>query len=327
MITVLDPLFKPTLGDTAISTLDDTVETGVKAISSAMGYSSTTEIELTTASSTDNTAAIKAINDNFYKEGSKFIIPILLEKPTIPAGETEKVLGATIEAYNVSYLVISPKCLVPIKPYGNTTDYNIYDNANNKIYGSGTASGELSADQVNFNDLRKPTVIPNYNGTTVESAKDEIEVAGTRLVNYRLYRSATDAYPITFDDVDTLVFGYKATIASDSKTAVDEFVITSYAFSLSLIQQVMCVKEYSGKTFPVLPTDYKSYTVTTSNIKAVRGGDSNNAFLANTVPFNKGTTTPVNVGLALALLTGADGIATNVRCCHIHEKIYLLKSN
>ena len=146
------------------------------------------------------------------------------------------------------------------------------------------------------------------------------------MVNYRLYRNATDAYPITFDDVDTLVFGYSAT-KSGTATAVNEFVITSYAFSLSLIQQVMCVKEYSGKTFPVLPTDYNSYTVTTSNIKAVRVGDSStNAFLANTVPFNKGTT-PTDVGLALALLTGADGVATNVHCCHIHEKIYLLKSN
>lgn len=316
MITVLDPLFKPTLGETAISTLDDTVETGVKAISNAMGYSSTTEIQLTTTSSTDNTAAIKAINDNFYKEGSKFIIPILLEKPAVPEGGTEKVLGATIEAYNVSYLVISPKCLVPIKPSGSTADYNIYDIANNKIYGTGTATGELSADQVNFNALREPNAIPDpTTGLQTAVSASGIEVAGTRLVNYRLYRSATDAYPITFDDVDTLVFGYKATVTSD-ETAVDEFVITSYAFSLSLVQQVMCVGEYKSKVFPILPTKYEDYTVKPTSISAVGGSN----FAVDEVPFNKGAT-PTNVGLAVALLP------ETVKCCHIHKKIYLLKSN
>lgn len=317
MITVLDPLFKPTLGNTAITTLDDTVETGVKAISNAMGYSSTTEIELTTTSSADNTAAIKAINDNFYKEGSKFIIPILLEKPTIPDGETEKVLGATIEAYNVSYLVISPKCLVPIDPSESTADYNIYDITNNKIYGTGTATGELSADQVNFNALREPNAIPDpTTGLQTAVSSSGIKVAGTRLVNYRLYRNASDAYPITFDDVDTLVFGYKATLAEDDKTAVDEFVITSYAFSLSLVQQVMCVGEYKSKVFPILPTKYEDYTVKPTSISAVGGSN----FAVDEVPFNKGATL-TNVGLAVALLSDT------VKCCHIHKKIYLLKSN
>ena len=114
------------------------------------------EIALTTTSSDNNTAAITAINDNFYKEGSRFVIPILLEKPE------SSTLGNTITAYDVSYLVISPKCRTPIKPSGNDVDYSVSNGTS--IYGETTTlpdDSTESLDQINFKALIEPNAIPS----------------------------------------------------------------------------------------------------------------------------------------------------------------------
>lgn len=302
MITVFDPLFKLDTNEViSVSDLTDTnIGEQVGIIAGSMGLNTVTGY---TIGAGLPTTTLNAIDENLYNYGSKIIIPIMFETPSSGA------LGNTYTNANVAYLVISPKNATTEKTDTSASPhYSITDNGGAMI-GDGTASGNNSADEVRFSALFKPDNI---------TPSTDIKVAGIRLVNYRLYRSVKDDYPIVFDNVEILFYGYKTTTSSGDPavTTIDEVVITSNSFSLSLVQQVLCVGNYNGQTFPILPTD-NTNTVAISSIKPI-SSDTSATFAVDTVPFKRGSS---DVGFAIAFL---EGDSTNpIKCCHIYGKIYI----
>ena len=329
MITVLDPLFKPTGDPIASTSLATEIPKEASAIAGAMGCPTieTLTIGATLSDGSDaSTNVLKKINDNLYSDKAKFIIPILLETPTIPEGGTEKQLGNAYTNCHVSYLVISPRCLTPKAVVDKVDGSDVVDEVGTfsvckiggvGIKGSTTADANgKTVDQLNLDALMKPGLDANLNIVPVE--KTAIEAAGLRLTNYRLYRNGKDDYPITFDDIDSLFYGYKET----SET-INEVVITNSKFSLSLVQQVLCTTNY--KMFPIFPTDYKSYFVdSAAKIKPI-GGDATQ-FNVVAISYRDSTTDPSEtIGLSASEISVPTGYSNYF--CHIYEKIYLLTTN
>lgn len=316
MITVLDPLFKPTGDPIASTALATEIPKEASAIAGAMGFPT---IETLTIGAGLSETTLGKINDNLYNDKAKFIIPILLETPTIPEGGTEKQLGNAYTNCHVSYLVISPRCLTP-KAVDNATGevgtYSVCNKTGVGIKGTITTDGtEKTADQLNLEALMKPAY--STSGTFVPVAKTAIEAAGLRLTNYRLYRNGKDDYPITFDDIDYLFYGY-----SQPSTNIEEVVITSSKFSLSLVQQVLCTTNYN--ILPIFPTDYKNYFVDSSaNIKPIGGSV---AFSQVKIAYRDSLSDPSQtVGLSGSEIYVPTDYSYYF--CHIYEKIYLLTTN
>lgn len=302
MITVFDPLFKLDTNEViSASDLNDTnIEEQVGIIAGSMGLNTVTGY--TIGANLPNTT-LKAIDENLYNYGSKIIIPILFETPSSGA------LGNAYTDANVAYLVISSKNATTNQTDTSASPHYSITNSGGVMLGNGTASGSYSADIVRFYEFTKPSLF---------TQSDDIEVAGLRLVNYRLYRSVKDDYPIAFDNIENLFYGYKVN-ASDS-TKYDEVVISSFGFSLSLVQQVLCVANNNGQTFPILPTD-DTNTVAKGSIKPI-GSDTSATFAANKIPFEVNST---DVGFATAFLERES--PDPVKCCHIYGKIYIGQIN
>lgn len=315
MITVLDPLFKPTGDPIASTALATKIPEEASAIAGAMGCPT---IETLTIGTGLTEAILKKINDNLYSDKAKFIIPILLETPT------DGKLGNTYTNCYVSYLVISPRCLTPkTVPVASGQEdtlgtFSVTTKNGTVIKGTGAATDSLTADQVNLQSLFKPGI--DANGNSVPVAANAIEAVGLRLTNYRLYRNGKDDYPITFDDIDSLFYGYKET-----GSTINEVVITNSKFSLSLVQQVLLATNYN--MFPIFPTNYDEYLVKGEGLDAIKAiGESNSNFdyVAVAYTIKDGSSTS-GLGLSGAIIEKPDGYFYYL--CHIYEKIYLLTTN
>lgn len=311
MITVLDPLFKPTGDRIASTALATEIPKEASAIAGAMGFPT---IETLTIGAGLSETTLGKINDNLYNDKAKFIIPILLETPT-----DGKLGNAYTDCY-VSYLVISPRCLTPIavdNTTGEVGTYSVCKKDGTGIKGDGTATAELTADQVNIRSMMKPGI--DSNGDIVPVAKTGIEAVGLRLTNYRLYRNEKDDYPITFDDIDSLFYGYKET-----GSTINEVVITNSKFSLSLVQQVLVTTNYN--MFPIFPTNYDTFFVkdigALDEIQAI--GGTNFSFVTVAYKVMDGGLES-GIGLSAAIIDKPNGY--DYYLCHIYEKIYLLTTN
>ena len=315
MITVFDPLFKPSSTKMSTGDFDTEIPKQVKTIVNSMGILEATEYGIGTTGTTLDT--IKAIDAALYNPKSKIIVPILFE----PASElTSQTTGAYTNA-NVAYLVINPKSHAPKTTSDSSPNYSVTNSG-------GSIVGEGSTDQVKFEVLAVPGGVTSSSDSvrvTESVEENSIQVAGLRLVNYRFYRSADDDYPITFDNVEQLFYGYKTTTTGEGASAVttvNEVVITSNSFSLSLVQQVLCVGCDNGQTFPILPTD-DTYTVTAKSIKAIGSTAQFNPSDGNSVSY---TVNGSNVGLSVAFLEGSAetaGSDDKIKACHIYGKIYI----
>ena len=323
MITVFDPLFKPSSTKMSTDVFSTEIPKQVKAIVNSMGILEATEYGIGATDVTLDT--IKAIDAALYNPKSKIIVPILFESPS---GDP-LTLGNAYTNANVAYLVINPKSSTPNTTSSSPPSYSV-TTSGGFIIGTNTTDGEKSADQLNFAALAVPGGVTSASDSArvTESVKaNGIQVAGLRLVNYRFYRSADDDYPITFDNVEQLFYGYKTTTSVEGEsevTTVDEVVITSNSFSLSLVQQILCIGCDNGQTFPILPTD-DEYTV---NAKKIMGIGSSRNFSPNSdVGYKvKVSGTVGDVGLAVAFLEGnfSESATTDViRACHIYDKIYI----
>ena len=316
MITVFDPLFKPSSTKMSTDVFSTEIPKQVKTIVNSMGILEATEYAIGTTGTTLDT--IKAIDAALYNPKSKIIIPILFE----PASElTSQTTGAYTDA-NVAYLVINPKSHLPKSTSDSSPNYSVTTSG-------GTIVGEGATDQAKFEALAVPGGVTSSSDSVrvTESVEENgIQVAGLRLVNYRFYRSADDDYPITFDNVEQLFYGYKTTTTGEGASAlttVNEVVITSNSFSLSLVQQILCIGCDNGQTFPILPTD-DTYTVTAKSIKGIGSTAQFNPSDGNSVSY---TVNSANVGLSVAFLEGSAEIAGNddkIKACHIYEKIYIV---
>lgn len=314
MITVLDPLFKPTGDPIASTALATEIPKEASAIAGAMGFPT---IETLTIGAGLSETTLEKINDNLYNDKAKFIIPILLETPT-----DGKLGNAYTDCY-VSYLVISPRCLtpntVPVATGQEDTlgTFSVTTKDGSVIKGTYTATSELTADQVNLQSLFKPGLDSDGNSIDVEA--NAIEAVGLRLTNYRLYRNGKDDYPITFDDIDSLFYGYKET-----GSTINEVVITNSKFSLSLVQQVLVTTNYN--MFPIFPTNYDTFFVkdigALDEIQAI--GGTNFSFVTVAYKVMDGGLES-GIGLSAAIIDKPNGY--DYYLCHIYEKIYLLTTN
>lgn len=323
MITVFDPLFKPSSTKMSTDKFSTEIPKQVKTIVNSMGILEATEYGIGTGTTLDT---INAIDAALYNPKAKIIVPILFESPT---GDP-LILGNAYTDANVAYLVINPKSNATQSTSNSSPSYSV-TNSSGSIIGTVITDGDdKSADQLNFQVLAVPGGVTSASDSArvTESVEaNGIQVAGLRLVNYRFYRSGDDDYPITFDNVEQLFYGYKTTTTGEGASAVttvDEVVITSNSFSLSLVQQILCVGCENEQTFPILPTN-DTYTV---NAKKITGIGSSRNFSPNSdVGYKvKVSNTIEDVGLAVAFLEGSysESATTNViRACHIYGKIYI----
>lgn len=325
MITVFDPLFKPSSTKMSTDKFSTEIPKQVKTIVNSMGILEATEYGIGTTGTTLDT--IKAIDAALYNPKAKIIVPILFESPT---GDP-LTLGNAYTNANVAYLVINPKNYTTQSTINSSPIYSVTDSSGSIIGTVITDGDDKSADQLNFQVLAVPGGVTSASDSArvTESVEaNGIQVAGLRLVNYRFYRSGDDDYPITFDNVEQLFYGYKTTTTGEGASAVttvNEVVITSNSFSLSLVQQILCIGCQNEQTFPILPTD-DTYTV---NAKKIMGIGSSGNFSPNSdIGYKvKVSITAEDVGLAVAFLEGnfSESAATTnvIRACHIYGKIYI----
>ena len=295
MINVFDPYFE--IGESDMKTSEQ-IESSVilpevQEIAGAMGYSTVETHNV----SQDRNLTLTAIDDNLYNTETSIIIPILFSTTNSTS------IGKDYTASNVSYLVISPRNNTTTQTDTTTAPHYSITDSSGAMNGTGTATAEKSADQVKLESLTKPG-----SDVPVTSAGD-ILVAGVRLVNYRLYRSVDDDYPIIFDNIDSLVYGYKK-----DGSEIKEIVISNSSFSISLISQVLSLSVSNSQTFPIVPTKYTDYTA--AGIK-VYNNDTD--FDSKEFPFYVGAN---NVGLSQALFNGS-----TVAYCRTFGEIYILKNN
>ena len=307
MINVFDPLFTIDTTKDAVpkDNLDDKITESVEGIAGAMGFKTVTPLGNDTDSAPNTLAAL----DELYVKDSVFVIPIIYETPVSSAISNDY----SASCY-VSYLVITIKSGDVAKPNPDVTTAPFYSATAN----DGKVLGTLTTDAENYDAMIVPT------GT--EASTGIRQVAGVRLINYRFYRNATDDYPLIFDNISTLAFGYKKT-----GTDIDEIVLRAESYSFSLIQQVMCLSTENDDIFPIAPTDYESYLVAPGNIKAF---GSTNAFSLSTIPFKlKDGSTEKDIGFATPYINQTsftvltDTVGKDILCCRIYNKIYTLKAN
>lgn len=321
MITVFDPLFKPSSTKMSTDKFSTEIPKQVKTIVNSMGILEATEYEIGKFVDGSRTGVtldtINAIDAALYNPKAKIIVPILFQSASELTSQTT---GAYTDA-NVAYLVINPK--------SNTTQFTSNSSPNYSVTtSSGSIVGTGATDQANFAVLAVPGGVTSASDSTrvTESVEaNGIQVAGLRLVNYRFYRSGDDDYPITFDNVEQLFYGYKTTTTGEGASAVttvNEVIITSNSFSLSLVQQILCIGCDNGQTFPILPTD-DTYTVTAKSIKGIGSTAQFNPSDGSSISY---TVNNANVGLSVAFLEGSAEPAGNddkIKACHIYGKIYI----